>query len=78
MSFECVVPFLSDSPEFCAGVEIGMLYRDLSLRPRRLEGTFRVSNDEQILLLARRMGYDAEITALGDGWIGVDFTPREY
>jgi hypothetical protein len=61
-----VLPFLTDDPEFAKGVEVGMLYERMK-HEDAVEGDFLLANQEQILLLANRLGWYVEsCDATGD------------
>lgn len=49
-----VCPFLDENPRYAAGVEVGMLFRDMR-RKRRIQGHYQRANQEQILLMANRL-----------------------
>ena len=70
-----VVELLDDHPSFVLGFEVGRLYTQMrDGAERTIEGMYHAANDEQILLMARRLGWSAEIERLADGWIGATFT----
>jgi hypothetical protein len=52
-----VVPFLDDNPVYAYGVEFGLLYAEMRQKPAVIKNYFLRPNQEQILLLANRMGY---------------------
>jgi hypothetical protein len=57
--YALVTPFLTDDPTFAYGVEFGMLYATLS-RPetREIQDYFCRENQDRILVLAGRLGFD--------------------
>jgi hypothetical protein len=65
-AYDLVCPFLDDSPQYAAGVEFGLLYARLRRRPRSLSDLFTVANQEQILLLASRLGYRVDFMSQMD------------
>lgn len=65
-----VLPFLTDSVEFCNGVEIGMLYERMKVEDR-IGSYFHTANQEQITLMANRSGWTIdrmEVWADGPEW----------
>lgn len=57
-SYTLEVPFLTDDPEFARGVEFGLLYaRMQDVDEGVIEDYFLRTNQEQILLLANRLGW---------------------
>jgi hypothetical protein len=50
-------PFLTDSFEFACGVEVGMLWERMKRR-RSVNDYFFTANQEQILLMAKRLGWE--------------------
>lgn len=60
--FSLVFPFLTDNEDFCLGVEIGMLYEQMknSDDPRDFDGTYHVKNQDQIFLMANRLGWKVD------------------
>jgi hypothetical protein len=67
--YSCVVPFLDNDPKFAYGVEIGMLYAEMrDAEPGAVIDGLRLrANQEQILLMANRLGW--EVLELG-GCVG--------
>jgi hypothetical protein len=55
-TYNLVCPFLTDDPMFAYGVEFGMLFARMK-RERRIKDYFCRANQEQILLLANRLGW---------------------
>ncbi len=76
------VPFLSDSPEYAAGVRLGMLYAYVSRLPARKRKYVEVlpeTDEEQIRLLMHRLGWGvARRQACGESpsWLIVTFRRR--
>lgn len=54
-----VCPFLTDDPTYAYGVEFGMLFCEMS-RKRKIRGYYCRRNQEQILLLANRLGWEVK------------------
>jgi hypothetical protein len=56
--YSCVVPFLTDDVNFAHGVEVGMLYQKMR-DPwwDVIEDSFLIDNQEQITLMANRLGW---------------------
>lgn len=52
-----VLPFLTDDPVFCQGVEVGMLFEQMK-RFNEIEGYYLIPNQEQITLMANRLGWE--------------------
>ena len=50
-------PFLTGSDEFARGVEVGMAWSQMQRR-RTVTGYFLRANEDQILLMASRLGFD--------------------
>lgn len=67
---ELVVPFLTDDPMFTLGVEFGMLYSELVRSGERVvRGYYHRENQEQITLLANRLGWRlVEMTPHDEFW----------
>jgi hypothetical protein len=57
MSYHLACPFLTDSFEFARGVEVGMLWERMKRR-RSVNDYFLTANQEQILLMANRLGWE--------------------
>lgn len=74
--YSLVVPFLTNDPKFTLGWECGMLYQQLAARPDELAATVHADNDEQILVMAGRLGYACELAPLAEGWVTVRLTRR--
>lgn len=56
-----IVPFLTDDPMFAFGVEFGLLYARMRDGDEQVIDELLVSfNEDQILLLAGRLGWRAE------------------
>lgn len=68
--FVLLIPFLSGSPEFARGVEIGILFQRMSVEYEICDYVQR-NNQEQVLLMAKRLGWEVNRIALeGDEyWI---------
>lgn len=57
-TYTLVVPFLADGEEFARGVEVGMLYTRMKCgHEDEIKDCFLRENQEQILLLANRLGW---------------------
>lgn len=70
-----VCPFLDASPKYALGVELGMLYEQLQ-ESNHHRGFYMVDNQEQILLLANRLGWSVDIFEPGDEWFFVEMSKR--
>jgi hypothetical protein len=63
-----VCPFLNDDPVFAYGVEFGMLYARMQAEDT-IQDYFCRENQEQILLLANRLGWTVNVVRPHDeGW----------
>jgi len=56
-TYNIVCPFLTDDPTFAYGVEFGMLYARMRNGCDSIRDFFCRANQDQILLLASRMGW---------------------
>lgn len=56
MATNMVCPFLDRNPRFAYGVEFGLLYARMQLHSE-IRDYFCLANQEQILLLVNRMGW---------------------
>lgn len=56
MKYKAVCPFLDECPAYAHGVELGMLFSRMQRR-KIIAGIFTRSNQDQILLLASRLGW---------------------
>ena len=72
--YELVVPFLTDDPSFVRGWECCRVYSRLCESPDEVTATIHSDSDEQVLLIASRLGYTAELRQIGDGWSEVTLT----
>lgn len=69
-SWEPILRFTSDHPEFTLGFEAGMLCADLQdMSLLHLERTLHAGNEEQARRIARREGFRFHADPLGEGWI---------
>jgi hypothetical protein len=67
--YTLVCPFLTDDPMFAYGVEFGLLYSQMQSGIESIRDYFCIQNQEQILLLANRLGWKAqEIRPWGRDW----------
>lgn len=77
-NYNLVCPFLTDDPLFAFGCEFGMLYAELKDRPRTIKNYFTIENQEQILLLANRLGYHVvKMKPWGDQWFFLKLRRRD-
>ncbi len=68
VEYSLVCPFLTDDPVFARGVEIGMLFSRMQRR-RKIRDYFLLANQEQITLLANRLGWRIQrMEPWGDDW----------
>jgi hypothetical protein len=64
-----VCPFLTDDPMFAFGVEFGLLYAKMQSEVVEIKDYFCLENQEQIFLLANRLGWRIqEIRPWGTDW----------
>lgn len=66
--YNLVLPFLTNDPQFTLGVEVGMLWEQLQAEPSEHEVTIHAANDEQVIVMASRLGYRLTLESLADGW----------
>ena len=66
--------FISKDPAWARGVEVGMVYTLMALQCPRIMGVYANSNDEQLLVLASRFGYDVEWKKAGTNSVNMAFT----
>lgn len=74
-------PFLTDAPEFAAGVRLGMLLGEVSRLParrRKYVEMVRESDEEQVRLLMHRLGWGVSRRQVLDPpeWIIITFRRR--
>jgi hypothetical protein len=75
--FDPVFPFLNDTWDFCNGVEIGMLYRDMEKGEFEFEGIYHIGNQAQIEVMAQAMKYAAVFEPDEEEyWLKVKFSKR--
>jgi hypothetical protein len=74
-SFSLVLPFDSDDPEFCRGVDVGRMYELLRLCPdeETLEFTCLAHNAEMILRLGETFHRPVVSVETTDDWLDVTF-----
>ncbi|MDE2101502.1 MAG: hypothetical protein KGL39_29925 [Patescibacteria group bacterium] len=66
--------FDTDDPEFIRGVEVGMLYEQLTTNPEQQTHIAHAANAEMVLRLAEACGRTARATWEDDYWMHVEFT----
>jgi hypothetical protein len=66
----CVLPFDTDDPEFARGVEVGMLYAELTCTGE-FEGIVRGSNTEMVMRIAEKRGLPFVADSLDGDWFVV-------
>lgn len=64
-----MLPFLTTNPDFARGFEVGMLFTLMEMAVPVLSGNFHVENEDQILLMAHREGYEVEREGVANGRI---------
>ena len=77
--WEMVVPFLTDSPDFALGCQLGMIYEQLREElPDEKEIMISRELQEQVLLLLSRMGYRVEKQEMiDDHWMTIHICHKE-
>ncbi len=77
-TFTLVCPFLTDDPVFAQGVEFGLLYARMRRGRKPIKDYFSRTNQEQILLLANRLGWAVrEIEPWDNFWFWCVLEKRE-
>ena len=73
-NYTLVCPFLTDDPMFACGVEFGMLYQRMAnLGDWEIADFFMRQNQERILLLANRLGWQVkELNGHDKDWFWVE------
>lgn len=66
--FGLVLPFLTENPQFALGFECGMLYEQMHNGHSPIKTSIHALNDEQVIVMAARLGYRLELTPLSEGW----------
>ena len=64
--YSMMCPFLTDDPQFALGVEFGLLYARMRGEEERISDFFSKENQDQILLLASRLGWHVREMKRGD------------
>jgi hypothetical protein len=68
-TYNLVCPFLNNDPTFAYGVEFGLLYARMRSGVKRVKGYFCRENQDQILLLANRLGWTVrKLKPWDEGW----------
>ena len=68
-----IVPFLTDTPDFVKGFEVGIVYMAMRHGEAAIGGLYHADNEEQLLLMAHRLGYAVTRERHADGWIKMEF-----
>lgn len=68
-----VIPFLTDDAAFVYGFEAGVLYQRMRNGEDHITGAFHALNEEQLLVIAGRMGYRVVRQRQDDSWIALGF-----
>jgi hypothetical protein len=67
-----ILEFLNDSQDFALGFEAGKLYQQMRDKQTEISGTFNKANSEQLMLMARSLGYEVtEIVFLDERWVNL-------
>lgn len=76
-SFSLVCPYLMDQPSFSRGVELGLLYGRMQ-QESEIADYFILDNQDQILLLASRLGWNVkEMWNWDAGWFFCHLARRQ-
>ena len=70
-TYDLVLPFDTDDPEFCRGFEAGTLWERLKQQPEEVEEIVHEGNQPLLREMAHRLGYRLECEDVRDGWMGV-------
>ena len=70
-TYDLVLPFDTDDPEFTRGFEAGTLWERLKGQPEELEEVVHAANRHLLREMAHRLGYTLECEDARDGWMGV-------
>lgn len=74
MDYTLVAPFLTDDPMFARGVQYGMIYMRLRHTKRnRITEQFVEADEEQIRLMAHRIGWTVKKRFKSHEWITIIF-----
>lgn len=76
-TYEMVMPFLSDDPQFALGWEAALVYAQMRDRDRAIWGTYHAANDEMLLLMARRHGYEVVYRDMVGTWVEMAFRLKD-
>lgn len=77
--WELVIPFLTADPKWVLGFEAGYLYGCLTEDPppQSASTMIHVENEDQVRVMAGRLGYDYQRREVGDGWLEIALVRRE-
>jgi hypothetical protein len=67
------MPFLSHDPAFAHGFECGIVYQQMRAAESHIVGMFHATNEEQLRLMAHRLGYASTKREEREGWIDMVF-----
>lgn len=67
------MPLLSDDPAFALGFEAGIVYQQMRAAESHIAGVFHGTNEEQLRLMAHRLGYAVTKRATSGEWIDMVF-----
>lgn len=72
-SYRLIVEFLNQEPAFALGFEAGRVYAQMRAGADVIEGSYNAENDEQLLLMARKLGYEVDTEQEAEGWVRIRF-----
>ena len=75
--YSLALPFDTDDPEFCRGVEAGLLYAEaerLGVPGDSYEATIHADNAEMVMRIAEARGLEFTADPLGGDWLRVRLT----
>ena len=74
--YSLACPFITDNPQFTLGFEAGLLYAAMRAGEPVITNTYHSLNDEQLLLMSQRLGYEAEWERHDEHWSFGTFRKR--
>lgn len=76
-TFECVLPFDTDEPEFARGFEAGRVWQMLDEYDGPVTAVVvHASNAEMLIRMAESQNRSARSRDLDETWVEIDFTER--
>jgi len=74
--YELIVPFLNGGEDFALGFEMGRLYSKLCVETEEFSESYHRKNDEQVLVMAARLGWHCEWVPAHGEWAQARFCHR--